>query len=67
MTYQDKTFCAGDGCTRFADCARALTPAVKESAARAGLAIAQFAEPSQLQCHVPEVGAQPIPTHDLTP
>ena len=50
--YQDRTFCAGDGCLNFNDCPRALTQDVREDAEWKGFLIAQFANPKELQCYV---------------
>ena len=50
LCYQDRTFCGGDGCAKFARCMRALTPEVQRRADEAGLPIAQFSAPSELDC-----------------
>ena len=51
ICYQDRTFCSGDGCAKFSECPRALTPLIDEKAKTAGLWIAQFAEPKKLDCY----------------
>jgi hypothetical protein len=51
MTYRDMTFCAGDGCTRFKTCFRALTNEVQEKAEKLGLPISQFVTPTELDCY----------------
>ena len=53
MSYRDMTFCSGDGCVLFKDCPRALTPEVKDRAARAQMPIAKFCEPKALVCYMP--------------
>jgi len=51
LCYRDMTFCSGDGCQNFDTCHRALTEHVKKSAEKSGLMIAQFGDPSQLDCY----------------
>ncbi len=55
ISYKDMTFCRGDGCTKFATCPRALTPAV-ELAAKAwwgsdNAPLNWFMEPKKLKCY----------------
>jgi hypothetical protein len=53
MVYKDMTFCAGDGCTQFKRCFRALTQDVEDRAEKLGLPISQFSEPKKLDCYIP--------------
>jgi len=51
LCYRDMTFCAGNGCTNFPSCPRAITEAVEAGAEMHGLRIAQFCEPEKLRCY----------------
>ena len=51
MNFLDITYCRADGCTSAHDCRRHLTPEVKANAKRAGLPIAQFVDPKELECY----------------
>jgi hypothetical protein len=53
MVYKDMTFCAGDGCTQFKRCFRALNQDVEDRAEKLGLPISQFSEPKKLDCYIP--------------
>ncbi len=63
MTYKDMTFCKGDGCTKFATCFRALTPAVEKRAAHwwggDDYPISFFADPKSLDCYETEIIPKP--------
>ena len=50
-TYKDMIFCSGDGCANFKACFRALTPAIKKEAHKAGFLIGRFSDPKQLKCY----------------
>lgn len=67
ISFRDMTFCSGAGCTRFRNCPRALTNAVRGDAAVwwekhtgkkvvtdadiMAAPIAQFSDPTQLECY----------------
>lgn len=68
MTFQDRTFCFGGGCTKFDTCPRAYTPAV-EKAARAwwggpGAPVSVFLDPGRLACFSAPVAADPDDEED---
>jgi hypothetical protein len=61
--YDDRTFCTGDGCKRFAvDCQRSLTKEIRDQAERwwggKDVPITQFANPRELECYVPNENTQ---------
>jgi len=53
--YRDMTFCAGNGCTKFDTCPRALTEKVKADAAKwwggDDAPICRFSKPEKLECY----------------
>lgn len=55
MHYKDRTFCRGDGCTKFNKCPIALTPEVIQEANRwwgkAHAPIAQVSDPKTMECY----------------
>jgi hypothetical protein len=57
ICFQDRTFCAGNGCARFEGCPRALTEDVKVKAVKwwgsNEAPISQFSEPEKLECFQP--------------
>ena len=59
MSYRDTTFCEGGSprCAQFGQCFRALTPEVRERAAKwwggPDAPITRWAVPEQLDCYVP--------------
>jgi hypothetical protein len=54
MCYRDKTFCTAEECQSFTKCSRALTEDVQRKAEAAGLLIARFADPKELDCYNPK-------------
>ena len=58
MTYNDTTYCTGDGCSNFTNCSRALTPAVRAKAkiwwGGDDVPIAFFESPKDLDCYAQE-------------
>ena len=63
MGYRDMTFCKGDGCTKFATCFRALTPAVEKRAevwwGDKNPPFSTFADPKTLDCYETEIIPKP--------
>lgn len=55
ISFQDITFCPGDGCVKFGTCPRALTPEVHAAAEKwwgePGPPIARWEKPSALSCY----------------
>jgi len=50
----DMTFCSAKECLKFETCPRALTDAVWDKAERAGLGVAQYLDPTELECFAPQ-------------
>lgn len=68
MTFQDKTFCTGDGCTKFDACPRAYNASAQKAAAAwwggPGAPISLFLDPPSLDCYSAPVSADPDDEED---
>jgi hypothetical protein len=51
MSYRDMTYCAGDDCSKFVGCGRALTQDVREKAKAAGMLVSQVVDPKAMPCY----------------
>lgn len=65
MTFQDRTFCSGDGCTKFDACPRAFNAAAEKAAAAwwggPGAPVSLFMFPRTLNCYsAPSAPSAPV-------